>query len=231
MTPLATRAYSASTGVTLAATKSGTAAEGGDEVSYEFSLSDAAASYTCVYDITLAGLSSVSVANGTAGDAPVGWEIVKVSDTKVSVYVNETTGLAGKITVKGNATADVSATAGAGVQTYKMNSYNNTPADEANETVTVEPDVEFAKVGDEVTYTVSISADASASAGNDTFTLNLTGLTGATSLTAEGAETNCSASGLVITVTADTTTTSGTYTVSGTATAAAVTPSVSYTQN
>ena len=110
MTPLATRAYSASTGVTLAATKSGTAAEGGDEVSYEFSLSDAAASYTCVYDITLAGLSSVSVANGTAGDAPVGWEIVKVSDTKVSVYVNETTGLAGKITVKGNATADVSAT-------------------------------------------------------------------------------------------------------------------------
>ena len=80
--------------------------------------------------------------------------------------------------------------------------------------VTATPDKTKAYQGDEVTYTVTVSGTSEVGAANDTITLALTNLTGADTLAGSG--TNCTVSGLVITITADSQSTAGTFTVKGT---------------
>ena len=65
-----------------------------------------------------------------------------------------------------------------------------------------------------MTYTVTVSGTSEVGAANDTITLALTNLTGADTLAGSG--TNCTVSGLVITITADSQSTAGTFTVKGT---------------
>ena len=85
-------------------------------------------------------------------------------------------------------------------------------------TVTATADKAAAISGETVTYTVKVSGTAAAGAANDTITLALSGLTGATTLvdSTPATATNCSIRGLIITIAADSLATSGTFTVSGT---------------
>jgi len=91
-------------------------------------------------------------------------------------------------------------------------------------TVTATPSAAYAKAADTPTYTVTVSGTTTA---NQTATIALDGLTGATTL-AESSDTNsnASATGLVITI-ANTAAVSAVYTVEGTAVSADVTPAIS----
>ncbi|WP_251445831.1 S-layer homology domain-containing protein [Vermiculatibacterium agrestimuris] len=108
---------------------------------------------------------------------------------------------------------------GSGAASAPVTVGNATDVTQAGVKVTAVADKTSASVKEKVKYTVTVSGTAGTGAADDTITLAITGLSGATAL-APTSGTNCTVSGLVITITADDVATSGTFTVEGTVTGA-----------